>query len=300
MTPEHAQPQGTAAGLPVPPRVRGHGRRWRLAGGFWTYTGMAVAVLIIVLPLVWMLTASLKTRQEIYTLPATWIPETVRWQNYRDAWEAVPFGRFLLNSVTTTVLGSGLELVNGVLTAYALVFLRFPKKDVVFIVVLAALMVPAQITLIPNYVLVADLGWVNTYQGIVVPGAAVAFGTFLMRQQFQALPREVIEAARIDGAGHWRMLCQIVLPMSRPTLVTFALISVVGKWNEYLWPLLVTNTAEKMTLPVGLTQLQDSEGANEWGIVMAGAVIVMLPMLALFLWAQRHIVEGLTAGSIKG
>jgi len=261
---------------------------------------MAVAVLIIVLPLVWMLTASLKTRQEIYTLPATWIPETVRWQNYRDAWEAVPFGRFLLNSVTTTVLGSGLELVNGVLTAYALVFLRFPKKDVVFIVVLAALMVPAQITLIPNYVLVADLGWVNTYQGIVVPGAAVAFGTFLMRQQFQALPREVIEAARIDGAGHWRMLCQIVLPMSRPTLVTFALISVVGKWNEYLWPLLVTNTAEKMTLPVGLTQLQDSEGANEWGIVMAGAVIVMLPMLALFLWAQRHIVEGLTAGSIKG
>lgn len=300
MTPEQAPPQGTARGLRAPLRVRGRGRRWQVAGGFWTYAGMTLAVLVIVLPIVWMLTASLKTRQEIYTLPVTWVPETARWQNYRDAWEAVPFGRFLLNSVITTVLGSGLELVNGVLTAYALVFLRFPKKDLVFIVVLAALMVPAQITLIPNYVLIADLGWVNTYQGIIVPGAAVAFGTFLMRQQFQALPREVIEAARIDGAGHLRMLWQIVLPMSRPTLVTFALISVVGKWNEYLWPLLVTNTAEKMTLPVGLTQLQDSEGANEWGIVMAGAVIVMLPMLALFLWAQRHIVEGLTAGSIKG
>jgi len=187
-----------------------------------------------------------------------------------------------------------------VLTAYALVFLRFPRKNLVFLVVLAALMVPVQITIIPNYVLVADLGWVNTYQGIIIPGAAVAFGTFLMRQQFLALPREVIEAARIDGAGHLRMLWQIVLPMSRPTLVTFGLISVVSKWNEYLWPLLVTNTAERMTLPVGLTHLQDSEGSSEWGIVMAGAVMVIAPVLAVFLWAQRHIVEGLTAGSVKG
>jgi len=264
------------------------------------YLGMAAAIALIGLPLLWMAGASLKTRQEIYTLPVSWLPETFRWENYRAAWTAVPFERFFINSIITTVGGSGLELINGVLTAYALVFLRFPRKNLVFLTVLAALMVPVQITIIPNYVLVADLGWVNTYQGIIIPGAAVAFGTFLMRQQFLALPREVIEAARIDGAGHLRMLWQIVLPMSRPALATFALISIVAKWNEYLWPLLVTNTADRMTLPVGLTQLQDSEGSSEWGVVMAGAVLVIAPVLAIFLWAQRHIVEGLTAGSIKG
>jgi len=293
--------QETLRSTPAAPRARARAI-WRpaVAGRLAGYAGLLAAVALIGLPLLWMAGASLKTRQEIYTLPVSWLPEAIRWQNYRDAWTAVPFERFFINSLVTTGAGSGLELANGVLTAYALVFLRFPRKNLVFLVVLAALMVPVQITIIPNYVLVADLGWVNTYQGIIIPGAAVAFGTFLMRQQFLALPREVIEAARIDGAGHLRMLWQIVLPMSRPTLVTFGLISVVSKWNEYLWPLLVTNTAERMTLPVGLTHLQDSEGSSEWGIVMAGAVMVIAPVLAVFLWAQRHIVEGLTAGSVKG
>ncbi|WP_322795151.1 carbohydrate ABC transporter permease [Tepidiforma sp.] len=264
------------------------------------YLLMLVAVGIILVPLLWMLTASLKTRQEIYTLPISWWPEAFRWENYEQAWTAVPFARFFINSLITTAVGSGLELINGVLTAYALVFLPFPRKNLVFLVVIAALMVPFQVTIIPNYVLVADLGWVNTYQGIIIPGAAVAFGTFLMRQQFLSLPREVIEAARIDGAGHLRILWSIVLPMSRPALVTFALISIVAKWNEYLWPLLVTNDADRMTLPVGLTQLQHSEGSSEWGVVMAGAVMVITPVLLVFLWARRHIVEGLTAGLVKG
>ena len=277
-------------------QVRGSSRPARVVA----YLAVILAVGIIVLPLVWMLTASLKTRQEIYTLPVSWWPETFRWENYRQAWTAVPFERFFINSLITTSIGSALELVNGVLTAYALVFLPFPKKNLIFLVIIAALMVPFQVTIIPNYVLVADLGWVNTYQGIIIPGAAVAFGAFLMRQQFLSLPREIIEAARIDGAGHLRILWQIVLPMSRPALVTFALISIVSKWNEYLWPLLVTNDATRMTLPVGLTQLQHSEGSSEWGVVMAGAVMVITPVLLVFLWAQRHIVEGLTSGSVKG
>lgn len=275
-------------------RVSGVGRR---AAG---YAAMAVSGVTMCVPILWMVLSSLKTRQDIYTPPVSFWPDVFRWANYADAWTAVPFERFFLNSVVVTVAGSGLELVNGVLTAYALVFLRIPGRNVIFLFVLAALMVPAQVTLIPNYVTIADLNWVNTYQGIVIPGAAVAFGTFLLRQNFRALPREVIEAARLDGVGHVRMLWSVVLPMSRPTLVTFALISVVSKWNEYLWPLLVTNTAERMPLPVGLTQLQNSEGSNEWGIVMAGTVLVIAPVLAFFLWAQRHIVEGLTAGSIKG
>lgn len=293
-----------ARSLPVPRTLRADAARTthavRLARRATAYTAMVGVTFAICLPLIWMVLASLKTRQEIYTLPVSWLPEALRWSNYEAAWTAVPFERFYINTIVTTAAGSGLELLNGIFTAYALVFLRFPRKDLVFLFVIAALMVPLQVTFIPNYVLVADWGWVNTYQGIIIPGAAVAFGTFLLRQHFRTLPREVIEAARMDGAGHFRLLWQIVLPMSRPTLVAFALISIVSKWNEYLWPLLVTNTQDMRTLPVGLTALQDSEGSTEWGIVMAGTVFVVLPVLLLFLWAQRHIVEGLTAGSVKG
>lgn len=264
------------------------------------YVAIAASVAVICAPLLWMLLASVKTRQEIYTPPVTWFPEAFHWSNYNDAWSAVPFGRYFLNSLVTTFGGSALEVINGVLSAYALVFLNFPRKNLVFLAVLAALMVPAEVTIIPNFVVISDLGWVNTYQGIIIPRAGVAFGTFLMRQHFLSLPREVIEAARLDGAGHVRMLWNIVLPMSRPAVVTFALIAVVAKWNEYLWPLLVATDDTVRTLPLGLTQLQNSEGQTQWGIVMAGAVMVILPMLALFLWAQRHVVEGLTAGSVKG
>lgn len=275
-------------------------RRIASTGTIAAYVAMAAVTLLICLPLAWMALASLKTRQEIYSLPISWIPETYRWRNYADAWNAVPFGRYFLNSMIVTAGGASLKLVNAALTAYALVFLRFPKKNVIFLLVIAALMVPVQVTLIPNYVFVADRGWLNSYQGMILPTGGVALGTFLLRQHFQTLPREVIEAARIDGAGHLRLLWQIVLPMSRPALVAVGMIAVVTEWNDYLWPFLVANSADMRTLPVGLTALQNSEGSTEWGIVMAGTVMVITPVLLLFLWAQRHIVEGLTAGSVKG
>jgi sn-glycerol 3-phosphate transport system permease protein len=264
------------------------------------YLAMVLAIVVTCLPLVWMAFASLRSRQEIYTLPISWIPETLRWPNYERAWNAVPFGRYFVNSLVVTGCGASLKLINATLTAYALVFLPFPRKNLVFLAVIAALMVPAQVTLIPNYVLVSDLGWVNTYQGIIIPTGGVAIGTFLLRQHFLTIPKEIIEAASIDGAGHFRMLWQIVIPMSRPTLVAVGLVAVVTEWNDYLWPLLVANTTDFRTLPVGLTALQNSEGATEWGVVMAGTVMVIAPVLLLFLWAQRHIIEGLTAGSVKG
>ncbi|MGE0228100.1 MAG: carbohydrate ABC transporter permease [Dehalococcoidia bacterium] len=278
--------------------TRTGGRAW--ARRSLAYFGLTAVLLVIGAPLVWMFLASFKTRAEIYTVPVSWIPTELRWSNYREAWTAVPLDHYFVNSLVITSIASALKVVNGVLTAYALAFLNFPRKNLVFLFVLAALMVPEEVTVIPNFVLISDLGWVDTYQGIIIPGAGVAFGTFLMRQHFLTLPREVIEAARIDGAGHLRMLWSIVLPMSRPTLVAFALITVVAKWNEYFWPLIVATSDSTRTLPLGLTQLQNSEGQTEWGVVMAGAVLVIVPVLALFLWAQRHVVEGLTAGSVKG
>ena len=267
------------------------------------YALMAALAVVIGAPLLWMLSGSLRTTREIYAVPPVWIPENPRWQNFSDAWNAAPFDRFYVNSFVTTLAGTGLELVNATLSAYALAFLRFPKKNWVFLVLLMALMIPTQVTVLPNYLTLSDVfgrSWINTYQGIVLPGAAVAFGTFLLRQAFLGLPREVLDAARVDGCGHLRLLWDVVLPMARPVLVTFALISLVAKWNDYLWPLVITTTQEMRTLTVGITYLFDQEGNTDWGVVMAAAIFVILPLLVVFVWAQKHIIAGITAGATKG
>jgi sn-glycerol 3-phosphate transport system permease protein len=272
-------------------------------GGLVGYASMALLVAVIGAPLVWMLSGAFKTTREIYTFPPVWIPDDPRWRNFTDAWNAAPFDRFYLNSAVTTLAGTSLELINATMTAYALAFLRFPKKNWVFVFLLMALMVPTQVTILPNYLTLSDVfgrSWINTYQGIVLPGAAVAFGTFLLRQSFLGLPREVLDAARVDGCGHLRLLWDVVIPMSRPVLVTFGLISLVAKWNDYLWPLVVTNTQEMRTLTVGISYLFDQEGNTDWGVVMAASIFVILPLLVVFVWAQRHIIEGITAGAIKG
>ena len=186
------------------------------------------------------------------------------------------------------------------MSAYALSLIRFPGRNLVFIVVIAALMVPNQITVISNYALVSQLGWRNTYQGIILPLAGVAFGTFLMRNQFLSIPSEIIEAARMDGAGPMKLLRKVVMPMSWPTLIAFSIITVVNEWNEYLWPFLMSDDQRTGTLPVGLTQLQNNEGITDWGPVMAATMLAMLPVLALFLVLQRHMIKGLTAGAVKG
>ncbi len=269
---------------------------WQVAG----YLAMAFVVLMIGMPVYWTVVASFKESREIYTIPPTWWPEAPTLANYMRAWNAAPFGRYYINSLITTTSSTAIKVVFAVFSAYALVFLRFPRKNLVFLFLLAALMVPREITIIPNYITVARLGWINTYQGIIIPGAAVAYGTFLLRQYFRTLPQEVLEAARVDGAGHVRILWSVVLPMSQPAVVTMTLLALVDKWNDFLWPLIITNTADMRVLPIGIFWLLDQEGVINWGVVMAGTLFVMLPMLLIFLWAQRYIVEGIASGAVKG
>lgn len=267
------------------------------------YGLMVFVVLVIGAPLLWMLSGSLRTTQEIYAVPPVWIPTAPRWRNFVDAWNAAPFDRFYINTIITTLFGTGLELINATLTAYAIAFLRFPKKNWFFLGLLVALMVPEQVTILPNYITVSNIfgqNWINTYQGIILPGASVAFGTFLLRQAFLGLPREVLDAARVDGCGHLRLLVDIVLPMAQPVLVTFGLISLVAKWNDYLWPLIVTNTQNMRTLTVGISYLFDQEGNTQWGVVMAGTIFVVLPLLIVYIFAQKFVIEGMTAGATKG
>ena len=260
---------------------------------------MACAIVMIGLPLLWMLSAAFKQTKEIYIVPPTWIPQQPTLSNFPNAWHAAPFGRYFFNSTLVTVVGASGKLLNGLICAYALAFLRFPCKNLVFLIVLAGLMVPPQVTVLPNYLVMGGLGWVNTYQGIVLPSLATAVGVFLLRQAFLSLPREVIDAARVDGAGHVQVLRDVLIPMARPVVVTFLLLAVVSEWNEFLWPLVVTSTASMRTLPIGIFWLLDQEGNTQWGVVMAGTIFVILPLLVIFLLAQRFIVSGIAAGAVK-
>jgi sn-glycerol 3-phosphate transport system permease protein len=275
--------------------------RRRITGGrIAGYAAMAFAVIMIGLPVYWTLIGAFKVSSEIYRIPPTWFPQDPTFDNFVRAWNVAPFGRYYLNSFITTTLGCLAEVVLAVTSAYALAYLRFPRKQLVFLILLAALMVPTEITIVPNYLTIARFGWINTYQGIIVPGAAIAFGTFLLRQAFLALPYEVIEAARVDGAGHLRILLNIVAPMAQPAIATMALLSAVGKWNEFLWPLIVTNTTAMRTLPIGIYWLRNSEGVINWGVVMAGSLFLIIPVMIVFLFLQRYIVEGIAAGAVKG
>lgn len=264
------------------------------------YAGMVLALLLFFVPLYFIVITSLKTQGDIYSDPISWLPNPFAPENYSYVLSEVRFDRYLRNSIIITAILTVVQVTLGVLCAYGLAFLRFPGRNLVFLLVIASLMVPNQVTVISNYALVASWGWRNTFQGIIVPLAAVAFGTFLMRNHFLSLPKEVMEAAELDGTSFFRTLFRVVLPMSWPTLVAFTLITVVTEWNQYLWPFLMSDTDAVAPLPIGLTQLQDNEGLTNWGPVMAATVLTTLPMLVIFLILQKQMIKGLTAGAVKG
>lgn len=266
------------------------------------YVAMALAIITIGLPLLWMFLASFKQTSEIYQLPPTWFPSRPTLENYPTAWNAVPFDRYFINSIVTTVAATTSKVILAMMCSYALVFTKAPQwlKDGAFLCILAALMVPAQVTIVPNYITMSQLNWVNTYQGIVLPNAATAFGTFLLRQYCLSLPFEVVEAAEIDGASHLQRMWLVVLPMAQPALVTVGLFAVVSEWNDFLWPLIVTNTNDMRTLPIGVFRLFQTEGLQNWGVIMAGTVFVVAPVIALFVRTQKWIVDGIAAGAVRG
>lgn len=264
------------------------------------YVPMILAILVIALPLLWMASSSFKPVSEIVTLHPSFLPHSPTGANYAQVADRVPLERLFMNSVIVTAVGTLIKLTLAITSAYALVFIDFKYRNVVFMAILVALMVPPEAALLPNYMTISALGGRNTLWGIILPGLGTAFGTFLLRQQYKTLPIELLEAAELDGAGHWRKLWQIVVPVTTPTIATVGLITVVSEWNAFLWPLVITDQAKMMTLPVGLNMLQSIEtNTGSYGILMAGAVLVILPVLVLFAFLQRYIVAGLTQGAVK-
>jgi sn-glycerol 3-phosphate transport system permease protein len=260
-----------------------------------------LAAVAIGFPFFYMLTTSLKTLPEVYAVPLQWLPAWPAWGNYVEAWTRVPFGRFTANSLVYTITLTVGEFAMGLTCGYAFARLRFPGRDRLFGLILLTFMIPGQVTLIPRFVLLKELGWINTYPGLIVPELASVFATFLLREHFRSLPADVFDAARIDGAGHLRQMLQIALPMSKPIAVTLLLLGAVAHWNAYLWPLIVTSTQDMRTLPIGVQALKYRAGEiPQWNVVMAGATMVVLPLVALFLVAQKRFVEGAVQGALKG
>jgi multiple sugar transport system permease protein len=264
------------------------------------YAVLIVLALIVVLPLVWILLTSFKTDGDAIRNPYSALPNPFAFDAYATiANGQQPVFRWFLNSLAAAALQSAIILVTASLAAYALARLEFVGKRIVFGLIVATLLVPPVIFLIPNYLIVQNLGWLDSIWAITIPGAASAFGVFFLRQFFIGLPAEIEEAARIDGAGDLRIFLQIVIPLARPALATLAVLSFLANWNDFLWPVYVLLSPENLTLQPGLSQLQGAYSTH-FAIVMAGAVVASVPVLILFFFAQKQIVESVATSGVKG
>jgi ABC-type glycerol-3-phosphate transport system permease component len=262
---------------------------------------MIALIIVAVTPFLWMLSTSLKSQEYILQAKPQLIPDPLTFESYTQLTERIDLPRIFFNSIFVAAVGTFGQIVVAAMAAYAFSRIEWRGRDVVFILYLATMMIPAVVLVIPQFILVRSLGWVNTYAALIVPGLFSAFGVFLLRQAFKGLPRDFEEAAFVDGANHFVIFWRIDLPLVKPALATLAVFSFMGLWNSYLWPLFAARREEVMTLPVALATLQAGPRAlTEWNMIMAGAVITVLPILLAYLLAQRWFVRGVVASGIKG
>ena len=260
---------------------------------------MVMASLIMLLPFLWMLSTSLKRPGDVFTYPPQWIPNPIDWSNYRRIFEVLPFSRFYLNSFIVAISVTLLQLVTCSFAGYAFARLEFPGRDVLFLGYLATLMIPGQVVIIPNFILLKTLSWIDTYQALIFPNAFSAFGTFLLRQFFLSLPTDLEDSAKIDGCSYLGIYRYVILPLSKPALTSLTIFTFMGQWNNFIWPLIVINSVEMNTLTVGLRTLQGQYN-TAWTLLMAGSVLALLPILILFFIGQKHFIQGVTLSGMGG
>ncbi|NCT92309.1 carbohydrate ABC transporter permease [Cellulomonas sp. APG4] len=263
------------------------------------YLVLGLGLVVVMSPFVWMALASVKSEGEIRRVPPTWWPEAPTLENFRDLFERLDFPQFFTNSTLVAAAVTLGNLVFCSMLGYVLAKSDFAGKQLLFRVVLGTLMIPGMVTLVPLFVLVANMGLVNTYGGLILPFLAAPFGVFLMRQFFLGIPDELIDAARVDGASEARIFVQIVVPLAKPALATLAILTFLGSWNNFLWPLVVATTEDKYTLPVALALYSTGQNQTDYGLLLAGAVVVVVPVLIVFLLLQRYFVQGIAMTGIK-
>jgi multiple sugar transport system permease protein len=279
----------------APSRLKLSRRAGRLLG----YLALAAGALVTLFPFAWMVSTSLKPDLAVFQTPPQLVPHPFRPENYSHVVDLFPIWRFLANSAVVAFFSTTLQVGTSAMAAYAFTRLPFRGSNALFVLYLATLMVPFQVIVVPLFVEMRYLHLVNSYPGLILPTVASAFGTFLLRQSFMQLPRDLEEAAFVDGAGHLRVFWQIALPLARPALATFGIFAFMASWNSFLWPFVIVSSQKLMTLPVGLANLQ-GEHFTAWNLVMAGTTISVVPIVAVYLLAQKHIVRGVVLSGIKG
>jgi len=268
-------------------------------GKWWLYLLLTVAVVAVAAPFVWMVLGSLKPTSELRQMPPTWWPQNPSLDNFTQLFSQLSFGRYFFNSTVVALVVTVGNMLFCSMLGYALAMLNFRGKNLVFVGVLAMLMIPGVVTFVPQFVLVANAGLVDTLPGLFLPFLAAPFGVFLMRQYILGLPRDLLDAARVDGAGELRIFARIILPLCGPALATLGILTFLGSWNNFLWPLVVAQTEDTYTLPVALALFAKGQNSTNYGLLLAGATVVVIPILLLFLAFQRKFIEGIATTGIK-
>ncbi|GIO62103.1 carbohydrate ABC transporter membrane protein 2 (CUT1 family) [Paenibacillus sp. VMFN-D1] len=279
-------------------RIRDHASL-RLLKRLLGFVAKLAVLIVFIFPFLWMISTSLQTFEETLAFPPTWIPAAPQWHNFAEAMRSAPFVTYAKNSVIITVSVIVLQMIVMIPAAYAFAKYRFWGRNLLFGIVLLAFMIPGQVTFIPVYLMMADWGINNTLLPQIIPFMANAFGIFLLRQYFMQIPQEIIESARLDNASEFKIMQKIMIPMAVPALATVALFSFVSHWNDYFWPLVVTDSTAVRPLTIGIAMLRESEGVSNWHIIMAGNVVLVLPILIVYLFASKQIVKAFVYSGIK-
>jgi multiple sugar transport system permease protein len=263
------------------------------------YSGLVLLALSMLIPFLWMLSTSLMSELEVYQFPPRFVPSALKWSNYGEAMTLQPFGRFFVNSLIVAAASVIGQLVFCSMAAYAFARLRFRWRDRIFALYLSTMMIPAMVTIIPSFLLINTFGWMNTYWALFTPTVSSVWGIFLLRQFFLTIPRELEDAARIDGATELTIFLRVILPLSKPAMATLAIFAFMGSWKDFLWPLIVTNRIDMRTVEVGIASFSNLY-TTDWPHQMAAAVVVMLPIVIVFIAAQKYFVKGITMTGLKG
>lgn len=259
---------------------------------------LLIGALTMLFPFVWMTLSAFKTKADVYSYPPRWLPSVWTWQNFKDVFEMIPFLRYYLNSIITSIAQTVLVIVISILAAYALTKMRFPGQRVFSTFLLSSMFVPAVVTMIPLYLVVSSMGLNDTYAGIVLPQISTAFTTLLLSSFFAAVPNDLIDAARLDGCGHIRIMNKVVVPNSKGAISTATLFTFLGAWKSYTWPLIITTKTEFRTLPIGLKYLV-TESSSEYQVMMAASLMAILPVLIVFIFAEKQLVRSITLTGMK-
>lgn len=270
-----------------------------IAANILKYAVLLIGAFFTLLPFLWMISSSFKTPAEIIRIPPVLVPAELQWQNYVEAWTAAPFGRYLINTIIITVFTTVGVLITSVLSAFAFSRLKFPGKDLVFSLFMATLMIPGEMLIITNFLTITKLHWIDTYQAMIVPWVSNVFYIYLLTQFFLQVPDALYLAAKVDKCSDLKFMLKIMVPMNKSAITTIAILNIIGSWNSFLWPLLVTNSQEMRVLSNGLIRFQ-TEAGTDYELIMAASCILVVPIILVFLFLRKYVLEGVAFNGVKG